>query len=126
MVDYPEPDGANPAQVLGYLQPITPQEIAARHLPVTGFSGVDLVGQAGLEAQYDSQLRGQRREPGGVGQRRGRRHRHRRHRPAPVNGDDLVTSLNAQIQADAASALNGRDRTSRGRPGTPPTRAPRS
>jgi penicillin-binding protein 2 len=60
VVDYPEPDGANPAQVLGYLQPITPQEIKSRHLPVTGFSGVDLVGQAGLEAQYDSQLRGSR------------------------------------------------------------------
>ena len=59
VIKYPEPDGANPAQVLGYLQPITPQEIASRHLPVTGFSGVDLVGQAGLEAQYDSQLRGQ-------------------------------------------------------------------
>ena len=29
-----------------------------RHLPVTGFSGVDLVGQAGLEQQYDKQLRG--------------------------------------------------------------------
>ena len=58
VIDYPEPDGANPAQVLGYLQPITPQEIASRHLPVTGFSGVDLVGQAGLEAQYDTQLRG--------------------------------------------------------------------
>ena len=58
VIDYPQPDGANPAQVLGYLQPITPQEITSRHLPVTGFSGVDLVGQAGLEAQYDSQLRG--------------------------------------------------------------------
>ena len=46
VIDYPQPDGANPAQVLGYLQPITPQEIASRHLPVTGFSGVDLVGQA--------------------------------------------------------------------------------
>jgi penicillin-binding protein 2 len=51
---YPEPDGANPAQVLGYLQSATQQEVAAEHLPVTGFSGVDLVGQSGLEAQYDS------------------------------------------------------------------------
>ena len=106
VIDYLQPDGANPAQVLGYLQPITPQEIASRHLPVTGFSGVDLVGQAGLEAQYDSQLRGQAGTQvvsvnaagdvtGSVGQ------------TPPVNGDDLVTSLNAQIQADAASALKG-------------------
>jgi penicillin-binding protein 2 len=58
VVYYPSPDGADPAQVLGYLQPITGPEIKQRHLVVTGFSGVDLVGQAGLEAQYDQQLRG--------------------------------------------------------------------
>ena len=28
MVDYPMPDGANPAQALGYLQPITQAEMA--------------------------------------------------------------------------------------------------
>jgi penicillin-binding protein 2 len=106
VVDYPMPDGANPAQVLGYLQPITPQEIASRHIPVTGFSGVDLVGQAGLEAQYDSQLRGKAGTKvvsvnaagdvtGTVSQ------------TPPTTGDDLVTSLNAQIQADAQKALDG-------------------
>jgi penicillin-binding protein 2 len=106
VIDYPMPDGANPAQVLGYLQPITPQEIKARHLPVTGFSGVDLVGQAGLEAQYDTQLRGKSgtqvvsvNAAGDVTGTQGQ--------TAPVNGDDLVTSLNSQIQADAQNALNG-------------------
>jgi penicillin-binding protein 2 len=104
VVDYPEPGGANPAQVLGYLQPITPQEIASRHLPVTGFSGVDLVGQAGLEAQYDTQLRGKAGTQvvsvnaagdvtGTVSQT-----------PA-TSGDDLVTSLNSNVQADAQAAL---------------------
>ena len=39
VIQYPQPYGANPAQVLGYLQPITPEEIKSRHLPVTGFSG---------------------------------------------------------------------------------------
>ncbi|HJY59859.1 MAG TPA: penicillin-binding protein 2 [Streptosporangiaceae bacterium] len=112
VIEYPEPDGANPAQVLGYLQPITPQEIASRHLPVTGFSGVDLVGQAGLEAQYDSQLRGKAGAQvvsvnaagdvtGTVGQ------------TSPVTGDDLVTSINAQIQADVQNALNGAIKRSR-------------
>ena len=106
VIDYPKPYGANPAQVLGYLQPITPQEIASRHLPVTGFSGVDLVGQAGLEAQYDSQLRGQAGTQvvsvnaagdvtGTVSQTQ------------PATGDDLVTSINAQIQADVQNALAG-------------------
>ncbi|MGH3422105.1 MAG: penicillin-binding transpeptidase domain-containing protein, partial [Streptosporangiaceae bacterium] len=104
VVQYPMPHGANPAQVLGYLQPITPQEIAARHLSVTGFSGVDLVGQAGLEAQYDSQLRG---TPGNqvvyvnaAGNVTGTART-----TAPTNGDDLVTSLNAQLQADVQKVL---------------------
>ena len=106
VIDYPEPDGANPAQVLGYLQPITPQEIASRHLPVTGFSGVDLVGQAGLEAQYDTQLRGKAGTQvvsvnaagdvtGTVSQ------------TPPTSGDDLVTSINAKIQVVAQNALDG-------------------
>jgi penicillin-binding protein 2 len=105
VVYYPMPAGANPAQVLGYLQPITPQEIKARHLVVTGFSGVDLVGQAGLEAQYDSALRG---KPGT--------------QTVAVNaagdvtttvstasaqpGDELVTSIDAKVQAVAQNALD--------------------
>jgi penicillin-binding protein 2 len=104
VIDYPQPGGANAAQVLGYLQPITAQEIKQRHLPVTGFSGVDLVGQAGLEAQYDNQLRGQPGTQvvsvnaagdvtGTVGGK-----------PAQA-GDNLVTSINASIQADAQQAL---------------------
>ena len=114
VIDYPEPAGANPAQVLGYLQPITPQEIASRHLPVTGFSGVDLVGQAGLEAQYDSQLRGKAGTQvvsvnaagdvtGTVSQ------------TPPTTGDDLVTSINAQIQADVQRRPEGRHRPVTGR-----------
>ena len=104
VVDYPEPDGANPAQVLGYLQPATQQEVTSEHLPQTGFSGEDLVGQAGLEAQYDRQLRGQVGTQvvsvnaagdvtGTVSEK------------APVNGDDLVTSLNAPLQADVQNVL---------------------
>jgi penicillin-binding protein 2 len=106
VIDYPKPHGANPAQVLGYLQPITPQEIKGRHLPVTGFSGVDLVGQAGLEAQYDSQLRGragtQVVSVNAAGDVTGTASQ-----TAPVNGANLVTSLNAKVQAVAQQALDG-------------------
>ena len=105
VVDYPMPDGANPAQVLGYLQPITPAELAREHLPQTGFAGDDLVGQAGLEAQYNAALSGQ---PGTqvvsvdaagdvlatVGG------------TAPQAGDTLVTSLNAKVQEVAQQAVN--------------------
>ena len=86
VVDYPMPDGANPAQVLGYLQPITQAEMAKEHLPETGFAGDDLVGQAGLEAQYNTALTG---KPGtqivsvnAAGDVTGHRRRARRRRPA--------------------------------------------
>ena len=105
VTDYPMPNGANPAQVLGYLQPITQSEMAADHLPETGFAGDDLVGQAGLEAQYNAELTG---KPGSqivsvnaagdvldtVGGT-----------PAQT-GDTLVTSINAKVQAVAQQALN--------------------
>src|SRR5258708_17799645 len=95
---YVQPYATDAAQMLGYLQPITPPEVAQRHLPVTGFSGVDLVGQAGLEEQYDRQLRG---TPGtqtltanaagtvtAIPQQ-----------ASPKAGDTLVTSLNSQLHA---------------------------
>ncbi|MGH3160137.1 MAG: penicillin-binding transpeptidase domain-containing protein, partial [Streptosporangiaceae bacterium] len=104
VVNYPEPDGANPAQALGYLQPITSQEVKQRHLTVTGFSGVDLVGQAGLEEEYDAQLRGtpgiqkvQVNADGVVTGTAGQT-------PAK-QGDDLVTSINAPLQADVQKIL---------------------
>ncbi|HEY1623304.1 MAG TPA: penicillin-binding protein 2 [Streptosporangiaceae bacterium] len=106
VTEYPEPDGANPAQVLGYLQPITQGEMKAEHMTtVTGFSGEDLVGQAGLEAQYNIPLSG---KPGtqtvtvnAAGDVTGTDGT----TPAQT-GDDLVTSINAQIQADTQNALN--------------------
>ena len=58
VIQYAQPIATAAAQVLGYLQPITAQEVKQLHIPVTGFSGDDLVGQSGLEAQYDKQLRG--------------------------------------------------------------------
>jgi len=106
VVQYPMPYGANPAQALGYLQPITPEELSSRHLTVTGFSGVDLVGQAGLEAEYDSQLRGKAGTQVITVNAAGDQTGVLRTTPAQ-SGDELVTSINAQIQADAQNALNG-------------------
>jgi penicillin-binding protein 2 len=103
-VSYPEPAGEDTAQVLGYLQPITAQEVKQLHVPVTGFSGVDQVGQSGLEEQYDSALRG----TAGVdevavnaaglvtGTIRNTK---------PMAGDTLVTSLNLPIQEATENAL---------------------
>jgi len=106
VVHYPQPSGTDTAQVLGYLQPITSQEVKQFGLPVTGFSGTDLVGQAGLEQQYDRQLRGTTGDmkvsvdaagdvTGTISQ------------VQPKAGDDLVTSINAQLQQDTENALAG-------------------
>jgi penicillin-binding protein 2 len=104
VVTYPEPDGANPAQALGYLQPITSAEMAKEHLTETGFSGDDLVGQAGLEEQYDSQLRGkdgvQKVAVNAQGVVTGTVSVTK-----PVSGDDLITSINAPLQADVQADL---------------------
>jgi penicillin-binding protein 2 len=106
VANYPRPDGANPAQVLGYLQPITTQEIKQRHLTVTGFSGVDLVGQAGLQQAYDPALRGtpgiQRVRVNAQGVVTGTVSQ----TPAEA-GDDLVTSINAPLQAQVQKILAG-------------------
>jgi penicillin-binding protein 2 len=105
MVNYPMPDGANPAQVLGYLQPITQAEMARQHIPETGFADADQVGQSGLEAQYNTALSGKSGTQivsvnaagdvlGTVGG------------TAAQTGDTLVTSLNAKVQKIAQQALN--------------------
>jgi penicillin-binding protein 2 len=112
VVNYPMPDGANPSQVLGYLQPITQAEMAKDHIPETGFADDDQVGQSGLEAQYNSALTGKPGTQivsvnaagdvlGAVGG------------TAPQTGDTLVTSINAKVQAVAQQALNKAIGTSR-------------
>jgi penicillin-binding protein 2 len=104
VVNYPEPVGSDAAQVLGYLQPITSQEVKKLGLPVTGFSGVDLVGQAGLEQQYDRQLRGRAGDKRVAVNAAGEVTGTLKQLPAR-SGDDLVTSINAKIQETAQSEL---------------------
>ena len=101
---YAQPVSSAAAQVLGYLQPITSQEVKNLGAPVTGISSVDLVGQSGLEQQYDRQLRGQ---PGQqeVAVNAGGQVTQTIKRVKPRAGDDLVTSINAQLQQDAEKVL---------------------
>src|SRR5258708_12412926 len=75
-----------------------------RGLPQTGCSGVDLVGQSGLEGQYDQQLQGTIGDKvvsvNAVGQVTGTVRQ-----TAAKPGDNLVTSINAAVQHDVETAL---------------------
>src|ERR1022692_180480 len=104
VIRYPGAASTAAAQILGYLQPITPQEVRRRHLTSTGFSGVDLVGQSGLEEQYDRQLRGsagsQQVSVNAAGDVTGTISQ-----TAAKAGDTLVTSINPRVQDDTEQAL---------------------
>ena len=104
IIEYDQPIATATAQVLGYLQPITAQEVKQLHVPVTGFAGDDLVGQSGLEAQYDKELRGTT----GIDEvavNAGGQVTQTIKDIKPKPGDDLVTSINANVQLAAESAL---------------------
>ncbi|HTZ91172.1 MAG TPA: penicillin-binding protein 2 [Streptosporangiaceae bacterium] len=104
VTDYNQPLATDAAGMVGYLQPITPQELKALNEPVTGFTGDDLVGQAGLEAQYDAALRGttgvDEVATNAAGQVTSTIKDIK-----PVAGDDLVTSINGQLQIDVENIL---------------------
>jgi penicillin-binding protein 2 len=106
VTQYAQPISTAAAQLLGYLQPITAQEVKQLNEPVTGFSGVDLVGQSGLEQQYDRQLRGRAGANevmvNAAGQVTGTLRK-----VTPEPGDDLVTSISSKLQVATENALAG-------------------
>jgi penicillin-binding protein 2 len=103
-IEYDQPIATATAQMLGYLQPITAQEVKQLHVPVTGFASDDLVGQSGLEAEYDKELRGttgiDEVAVNAAGQVTSTI---KNIKPKP--GDDLVTSINTGVQLATENAL---------------------
>jgi penicillin-binding protein 2 len=104
VVGYAQPIGTDAAQLLGYLQPITAQEVKQLHVPVTGFASDDLVGQSGLEGEYDQYLRGKAGIDEVAVNASGQVTNTIRNNK-PVAGDDLITSLNATLQEDVQNIL---------------------
>ena len=109
--DYPMPLGANAAHELGYLGPVTDQELAARNQAAgkrgsneTVLQRTDLIGRAGLEREYDDDLRG---TPGvktlAVDHQGGVTGVVSETQPTP--GNYLVTTIDAQVQAAAEKQL---------------------
>ena len=103
---YPAPSGANAAQVLGYLSPVTQDEINAATGPdgTSTFAPADQIGRSGLESVYDSALRGKpgtdNLEVDNLGRVMGTAGG-----SAAVPGDDVVTSIDARIQGIAETQL---------------------
>jgi penicillin-binding protein 2 len=95
--DYPLPDGALASHVIGYLGPISDQELAKLSQAQQDLRRNTLVGRAGLEQSYDTYLRGR---PGvktvavdHLGAVTGVVADH-----PPQAGDTLVTSIDAAVQ----------------------------
>lgn len=98
------PWGSAASQVLGYLQPVTEQELKRRKQRGDAFSGVDLMGRDGLEETYDEALRGvpglRRVAVDRLGKTLGVERQ-----VAPVPGDHLITSIDIRVQLVVERAL---------------------
>ncbi|MGH3743768.1 MAG: penicillin-binding transpeptidase domain-containing protein, partial [Mycobacteriales bacterium] len=102
---YPAPDGTNAAQVLGYLGPITQQELSQeRKAGQTELTPTSRVGRAGLEQVYDRVLRGTPGVQRVTVDSAGRVVKQSVVRQ-PEPGDTLVTSIDAKVQAVAEQQL---------------------
>ena len=110
---YPSPYGINAAHLLGYLSPITSDELdEAKSQGDTSVHGASVVGRAGLEKEYDRYLRGRPgykrvavdsmgRVLGDSGQVDGRA------------GDTVVTSIDARVQGVVEQQLAQTIKTAR-------------
>ncbi|MFJ4684894.1 penicillin-binding protein 2 [Streptomyces sp. NPDC088789] len=102
---YTAPGEANTAQVLGYLSPVTDDEIQKAQDTESPYLRSDQVGRSGLERQYDSELRGKagvtRYEVDNLGRVIGEAES-----DAAEPGSNLVTSIDARVQRVAEYELN--------------------
>ncbi|MGW2558876.1 penicillin-binding protein 2 [Streptomyces sp. NPDC001514] len=102
---YPAPGKANTSQVLGYLSPVTDEEIEKAKDTDSPFLRSDQVGRSGLERTYDKELRGKagvtRYEVDNLGRVMGQA---KADKAEP--GANVVTSIDARVQAVAEWELN--------------------
>jgi penicillin-binding protein 2 len=102
---YAGPGEANTAQVLGYLSPVTDEEIQQAQDTDSPYLRSDQVGRSGLERQYDKELRGKagvtRYEVDNLGRVLGQAES-----DVAQPGSNLVTSIDARVQRVAEYELN--------------------
>ncbi|QSR27532.1 penicillin-binding protein 2 [Nocardioides aromaticivorans] len=96
---YPSPYGINAAHLLGYLSPITKEELEdAEDDGDSSVNGASVVGRAGVEKEYDEFLRGQPGYQQVAVDSKGRV-RQDVSDLAAQPGDTLVTSIDANVQS---------------------------
>ncbi|MFF4268830.1 penicillin-binding protein 2 [Streptomyces sp. NPDC001536] len=102
---YASPGKANTAQVLGYLSPVTDEEITKAQDTDSPYLRSDQVGRSGLEREYDKELRGKagvtRYEVDNLGRVIGQAAS-----DDAQPGSNLVTSIDARVQRVAEYELN--------------------
>ncbi|MFD7918232.1 penicillin-binding protein 2 [Streptomyces sp. NPDC059740] len=102
---YPAPGNANTGQVLGYLSPVTDDEIKEAEDTESPLLRSDQIGRSGLERTYDSYLRGKagvtRYEVDNLGRVIGKAKS-----DPPTAGSNVVTSLDARVQHVAEKELD--------------------
>ncbi|NLU66372.1 penicillin-binding protein 2 [Streptomyces sp. HNM0574] len=102
---YPAPYGASTSQVLGYLSPVTDEEIEKAKKTDSPFLSSDEIGRSGIERSYDSALRGSsgvtRYEVDNLGRVMGRAKSDK-----AVPGSSLVTSIDSRVQAVTEKQLD--------------------
>ncbi|MFJ6798442.1 penicillin-binding protein 2 [Streptomyces sp. NPDC091268] len=102
---YAGPDGANTSQVLGYLSPVTDEEITRAKKSDSPYLRSDQVGRSGLERTYDKELRGKagitRYEVDNLGRVIGEGVSDK-----AQPGATIVTSIDSRVQAVAERELN--------------------
>ncbi|MEU0082769.1 penicillin-binding protein 2 [Streptomyces sp. NPDC006274] len=101
---YPAPAKARTAQVLGYLSPVTDEEIQKAKDSASPYLRSDQVGRSGLERNYDKELRGKAGVTSYEVDKLGRVMGQTEADPG-VPGSHLVTSIDARVQAVAEHEL---------------------
>ena len=100
--NYPGNAGVNAAHMLGYIGPLTENDLAGGN--GRSYYRSESIGKAGLEIQYDEYLRGAPGIKTVIVDRKEAVTRTSQN-SKPVGGDHLVTSIDARVQASAESAL---------------------
>lgn len=103
---YPAPYGANTGQVLGYLGPVTDEEVAASEDTDSPLLRSDQIGRSGLERSYDRYLRGDSGVTRYEVDKFGRVLGETVSEPAQA-GASIVTSIDARVQAVVEKELKG-------------------